>query len=354
MTHLPTGKFYIGSLQRAHLWNKYKTSSKIVIAMISESPDEWRREILKQYTSEYDPQVLVTEEYSLIDEAVQKVGWEGIWNQRGSNNLGSSGYSPVSREKQKASARNPEVIVKSKLGKKAFLEANPDFYDRMSANLKDVWSTPEMRNFASKRAIEQFSNLEKRKVAAKIKKEYLANHPEDVEKSLIGMKNAREDLDKENNRKSKIKITMASKSELFSQREKKKYANNPELGKKHGEKLRLLNKIDPSRQQRMSASAKRKIESRPDLVEKSVSAMNSQASRDKMKMSLLAKYGKWVNVVFSDGTELKILGAKEAGRILGIDKVSRKVTQNKFNKPVLCTSTEYFNREVVSVKYIDE
>jgi hypothetical protein len=103
----------------------------------------------------------------------------------------------------------------------------------------------------------------------------------------------------------------------------------------------------------MSASAKRKIESRPDLVEKSVSAMNSQASRDKMKKSLLAKYGKWLNVVFSDGTELKILGAKEAGRILGIDKVSRKVNKNKFNKPVVCTTSEYLGREVVSLNYID-
>jgi len=285
---------------------------------------------------------------------VKLVGWEGIWNLRGSMNLGSSGYSPASREKQIISARNPEVIAKSKVGKKAFLDANPDFYDRMSASLKEVWSTPEMRKLASSRAIEQFSIPENRRIAAKIKKEYLFNHPKDVEKSLMGMKNARNDLEKESNRKSKIKSTMASKSEFFSQREKQKHANNPELGKIHGDKLKSLNKIDPSRQERMSASAKKKIENRPDLIEKSVSAMKSQASRDKMKMSLLAKYGKWVNVVFSDGTELKILGAKETGRILGIDKVSRKVNQIKFNKPILCTSPEYFGREVISLKYLVE
>ena len=94
MTHLPTGKFYIGSLQRAGHWHKYTTSSKKVKAMMLSSPEEWAREILKQYPKDYSPQLLVDEEYALIDQAVKQVGWDGIWNLRGSTNLGSSGYSP--------------------------------------------------------------------------------------------------------------------------------------------------------------------------------------------------------------------------------------------------------------------
>ena len=353
MTHIPSGKFYIGSLQRSNLWHRYKTSSKVVRSMILKNPELWIKEILKQYPKDYDPQLLVDEEYSLIDDAVKRVGWDGIWNLRGSTNLGSSGYSPEAREKQRASAKDPSVIARAKLSKKAFIDGNPDYFDRISATAKSTWNQPQMREYASKRAIQQFANQDNRKLASDIKKAHLAKHPEDIAKSLEGMKKARQSPVKEDSRVQKIKNTMSAKSEIFSQREIIKHASNPALGRQHGQRLKALNQSDPSRKKRMSDSAKKKIQARPDLVAKSVEKMNSAESRAKMKASLLAKYGKWVLITFADGEKIKIFGAKEAGRILGIDNISRKATQESFRKPVICTSVDYSGREVISVRYLD-
>jgi hypothetical protein len=162
------------------------------------------------------------------------------------------------------------------------------------------------------------------------------------------------DSNKELERRLKISKTMSSKSEELSARLKAKYAANPNLGKQHGDKLRQLNKNDPSRLQRMSESAIKKTLDRPDLVAKSVQAMNSAESRAKIKASLLTKYGKWVAVTFSDGETIHLFGAKEAGRILGVDKISRKATQDKFRKPVICKSNEFAGREIVRVRYIEK
>ena len=210
-----------------------------------------------------------------------------------------------------------------------------------------------MRELASFRATHQFANSDSRKKASEIKKAHLAKHPDDVAKSLDGMKRARQSPLKEASRIQKIKATMSAKSEIFSKREIDKHASNPDLGRLHGERLKALNNSDPSRQKRMSDSAKKKTQQRPDLVAKSVEAMNSDESRAKMKAGLLAKYGKWVRITFVNGEELQIFGAKEAGRVLGIDKISRKTNQNSFRKPVICTSPKYLGREVTSIKYVD-
>jgi len=322
--------------------------------MMLSCPEEWVREILKQYPKDHSPQLLVDEEYALIDQAVKQVGWDGIWNLRGSTNLGSSGYSPEAREKQRASAKDPQVIAKSKASKKTYIEANPDYFERISTTSKATWNAPEMRQFASSRATKQFASEHNRRLASTIKREYLAQHPEDIGKSIQGMKQARENPLREAARIKKIKATMGAKSEVFSEREKAKHLANPNLGKEHGDRLKNLNQLDPARQQRMSDSAKRKTQNRPDLVAKSVQAMNSEDSRAKMKASLLAKYGKWVVITFADGEVIKIFGAKEAERALGVDKISRKATQEKFRKPVICSSAEYSGREIITVRYSDD
>jgi hypothetical protein len=354
MTHLPTGKFYIGSLQRSGIWHKYNTSSKIVKSMMLKNPEEWIREVVKQYTSDYDPQKLVDEEYALIDAAVEQVGWDGIWNLRGSTNLGSSGYSPEARAKQKATTKDPNVIAKSKLAKQAFIAQNPDYFERISATAKSTWNTTEMKAFASKRATKQFANKDNRELASKIKKEYLSLNPEDVNKSLDGIKKARENPLIESERIRKITATMRSKSDVFSAREKTKHALNPDLGKQHGERLKALNQAEPTRQQKMSLAARKKAASRPDLVAKSIKAMNSDEARSKMKASLLIKYGKWVEITFQDGEKIQIFGAKETGRLLGIEKISRRVTQKILKKPVICTVGPHKGKEVISFRYVDD
>ncbi len=354
MTHLPTGKFYIGSLQRATVWHRYKTSSKIVRPMMTANPEEWLKEILKQYPNDYNPTLLVDEEYDLIDEAVVEVGWEGIWNQRGSSNLGGSGYSPEARAKQVARAKNPEVIARAKKSKQAFIKANPNYFNEIGETLKQVWSTPEMREVASKRAIKQFANEENRQKASRIKKEYLANHPEDILKSIHGMEKARQDPKRELKRVRKIAQTMQANSEFYSNREKAKHEANPELGKQHSTRLKLLNLQEPERLVRMSESAKRKALNRPDLVAKSVEAMNSEESKAKMKATHLAKNGKWVAITFEDGEVIKILGANEAGRILGINKVRTKAHNRRLKKSIPCTTSEFLGKIVSKIEYISK
>jgi hypothetical protein len=353
MTHLPTGKFYIGSLQRAGIWSKYKTSSKIVRDMISNNPEEWVRVVLKRYPSDYDRQKLVDEEYELIDAAVAEFGWDGVWNLRGSRNLGSKGYSPEARDRPRASVKDFKVIAKAKLSKRAYVEANPDYFDRISATAKSTWSAPEMREYASRRAKMQFSTDESRRNVSVRMRRHLSENPDRVMKSLAGMKAAREDPLREMNRVSKIKSSMSAKSDIFSRREIEKHRLNPELGKLHGEKIRKLNREDPSRRERMVDAGRRKAEQRPDLVAKAVAAMQSPEAREKHKKSLLARYGKMVEVIFADGETIKIFGAKEAGRVLGVDKVSRKVTQKSFRNPLLCKSDSYLGREILSIRYVE-
>jgi hypothetical protein len=320
--------------------------------MMKENPHEWSREILKQYAEDYDPQLLVNEEYALIDEAVALVGWDGIWNQRGSTNLGSSGYSPEARAKQAEKARDPTVIAKSKAGKRAYIEANPDYFERISATAKTTWNAPEMLQVAKQRATNQFANAENRKLASNIKKEYLAKNPDVAKKAVKAMQDALQDPAKESSRRQQIQKAMATKSEIFSEREKARHAANPELGKQHGERLKALNRADPSRQERMSSSAIDRTKERPDLVAIAVNAMKSEESRAKMKATHLAKSGKWVQITFADGEVLKILGANEAGRILGINKVKTKAAGIKLKKPIECAAAEYAGRVVTGIQYI--
>lgn len=320
--------------------------------MMKESPQEWKREILKVYPEDYDAQLLVDEEYALIDEAVELVGWDGIWNQRGSTNLGSSGYSPEARAKQKNTAKDPKVIAKSKAAKKAYIEANPDYFERISATAKATWNTPEMLELAKKRATKQFASPENRKLASVIKKEYLAKNPDANKKAVRAMQNALQDPRRESNRREKIQKTMAEKSKFFSEREKARHVANPELGRQHGDRLKAFNKADPSRQERMSSSAKKRVIERPDLVATAAKAMNSEESRAKMKASHLALNGKWVEITFADGEVLKILGANEAGRVLGINKVKSKAAGIKLKKPIECAADKYAGRVVTKIKYI--
>ena len=352
MTHLPTGKIYIGSLQRTNIWHRYFTSSKTVKAMMKDSPHEWKREIIKRYPQDYDAQLLVDEEYALIDAAVALVGWEGVWNQRGSTNLGSHGYSPEARAKQIATAKDQNVIAKSKASKKAYIEANPDYFERISATAKATWNSPAMIEVAKQRAIKQFANPENRKLASEIKKNYLEKHPEVGKKAAKAMQVALQDPAKEFTRRNQIQKSMSAKSQEFSEREKAKHAANPELGKKHGERLKMLNKADPSRLERMRISAKKRAENRQDLVVKAINAMNSKESRAKMKATHLAKNGKWVEVTFLDGMVLKILGAKEAERVLGINKVVRKANSTKPMKPTKCTTEDFVDRVVLTIRYV--
>ena len=82
MTHVPTGKFYLGSLKDSTRWESYSTSSEIVKPMLAANPDEWQREVLRDtFPNDWSFEDVVNLENEMIKEAIETYGLEGVWNQ---------------------------------------------------------------------------------------------------------------------------------------------------------------------------------------------------------------------------------------------------------------------------------
>lgn len=81
MTHLPTGKIYIGSLKHDHKWLKYNTSSKTVKIMMQENPEEWKRDILLSGFANYITFAdVVALEQSIIKTSMLTIGKDKMFN----------------------------------------------------------------------------------------------------------------------------------------------------------------------------------------------------------------------------------------------------------------------------------
>lgn len=81
MTHLPTGKIYIGSLKHDEKWLKYNTSSKTVKAMMRENPTEWRRDILLSEFADYITFAdVVALEQNIIKASMLTIGKDKMFN----------------------------------------------------------------------------------------------------------------------------------------------------------------------------------------------------------------------------------------------------------------------------------
>jgi len=109
MTHIPTGKIYLGSLKNSARWLTYNTSSKIVRNMISDSPTEWQRQILMTFD---DWITCVKYEQLLISNLVKKYGWSMLWNR----SVFGPGlvYSPEALEKKRKSLTGRQLSAEDK------------------------------------------------------------------------------------------------------------------------------------------------------------------------------------------------------------------------------------------------
>ena len=104
MTHVPTGRIYIGSLKQASRWLGYCSSSQTVREMMALDPSAWQREILCHIEPDpaWDYARVVNLEQRLIKRAVLRLGWQGVWNK--CYWLGSSrAYSPEAMAKKQKS-----------------------------------------------------------------------------------------------------------------------------------------------------------------------------------------------------------------------------------------------------------
>ena len=81
MTHIPTGKIYIGSLKDDNRWNKYNTSSRTVKQMMDTNPEEWQRNILlKEFADYITFNDVVALEQSIIKSCFETIGKDKMYN----------------------------------------------------------------------------------------------------------------------------------------------------------------------------------------------------------------------------------------------------------------------------------
>lgn len=107
MAHLPTGKFYIGSLKDSSRFSSYVTSSKYVSRMMKDKPEDWRREIIQHFANTPFQEV-VAQEQRLIEKFVIELGWDKIWNKFYHSGVAEC-YSDETVIKRNAIIKSPEM-----------------------------------------------------------------------------------------------------------------------------------------------------------------------------------------------------------------------------------------------------
>lgn len=120
-THLPSGKYYIGSLKDSRRFGKYKTSSSKVSRLYSEAPHEWVKEILDSFEDTEFSKVVEIEQ-RIIQRIVDQDGWGDMLNDCyffGSSKV----FSPGTSAKRLATLRSEDVRT------------------RISNSLKEFYST---------------------------------------------------------------------------------------------------------------------------------------------------------------------------------------------------------------------
>lgn len=81
MTHIPTGKIYIGSLKNDAKWSTYNTSSNSVKAMMKQNPEEWNKTILlKDFSDDVSFSEVVALEQSIIKSHFESLGKDKMFN----------------------------------------------------------------------------------------------------------------------------------------------------------------------------------------------------------------------------------------------------------------------------------
>lgn len=137
MTHLPTGKIYIGSLKDSSKFKTYLTSSITVKRMMTENPSEWLKEIVKSF---HDTEFMhvVAEEQNMIKETVITLGWDKVWNRFYHSGVAKC-YSPEAQ------------------AKRAYAQMLPAVRKKKSESMKVTMGSAEMKAHLSKMAKLQMS-----------------------------------------------------------------------------------------------------------------------------------------------------------------------------------------------------
>jgi hypothetical protein len=129
--------------------------------MISESPNDWVKEVLIEFSEEVPFSDVVVEEQRLIEVAVQSLGWDNIWNRFYHSGV-SQCYSPEVIARKTATLRTPELRKRMSESVSKALE-NPEYIKKLSHAATKQMSSPEARAVIAKANSERVHSDETRR-----------------------------------------------------------------------------------------------------------------------------------------------------------------------------------------------
>jgi hypothetical protein len=179
MTHLPTGRFYIGSLKDSSRFSTYVTSSKSVSKMMTENPAEWVKEIVEEFTniSFYD---VVIKEQHLIEHYVKTIGWDKIWNKFYHVGVAEC-YSPETIAKRSESQLRPETKLKKSIATSKRMES-PEMREHLAQKTRNQMSDPKYRAIIARANSRRVHSDETRRRLSESHKDIL--HTEEAKKKI--------------------------------------------------------------------------------------------------------------------------------------------------------------------------
>jgi hypothetical protein len=333
MTHLPTGKIYIGSLKDSKRWETYNTSSKTVRKMLEENPSDWIREIVEnEFPDEWTYKEVVDLENYLIKEQVMLIGWESVWNKH----YGANAYSPEALAAAKAAQETPEWKEKRSVSSKKWFLENPEKAEerRIKITKRMIESTPKLREIQLEfirnnpelhKARLEASNEAKRTPEARLansnaKKNWFKNNPiakQELYKKITTTKNTIESI------------------ERMSKGQKKRFEDKDEL-----EKLsqRAKKRFSDSKERTKASERTKKYFSDKDVLRE-----HTEKQRQ--------RFSKTIEVTFDDGTKIQALGRKALENMLGCAGILRII--KGLRKFGTCKNEPYLGKVIVSARYVD-
>ena len=334
LTHIPTGKIYIGSLKDPKRWPTYNSSSRTVKVMIETQPKEWLREIThSSFLSDWTYKEVVDLENQLIRDAVITIGWDAIWNQH----YGANAYSPEAMEAAKAAMLTPEWKSKRSINSKKWFIQNPEKAEKRRVKITQTMmeSIPRLRE---------------------LQLEYIRNNPEGHQaRQAKANEGKRKPEARKRNSQAKIRWYEDNpdmKAELYKKITQTKHTEESKARMSIGQVRRFK---DPKELERNRKMTKTRFE---DPKEKELASQRTKAFfskpgvKETHQLKQIERFGKLIEVTFEDGTKYQCAGRKALETKLGCAGILRVI--KGLRKYATCMKSEFSGKKIISARYIEE
>lgn len=326
LTHVPTGKIYIGSLKDSKRWGSYNTSSRVVKLMLEENSNEWIREITHdEFPDEWTYKEVVDLENELIKEAVLTIGWESVWNKH----YGANAYSPEAMAAAKAAQETPEWKEKRSANSKKWFVENPE-----KAEVRRIKITQTMSENIPKLRAVQLEYIKNNPEAHRARQE-AANLAKQSPEAREKNSKAKEDWYRNNPEKAK---------ELHEKITITKQTAESKLRMSHGQKERFKN---PDELKKLKKIAKDRFESpleRSMASDRTKAYFNQDGVKEAHTKKQIERFGKTIEVTFEDGTTYKCVGRKALETKLGCAGILRVI--KGLRQYATCKESEFAGKKL--------